>query len=45
MPAPTEFKDVPANQVSNKVHQLVLTGATSIKCTRQNDGSWTITVA
>jgi len=42
MPDPTELKDVPPSQVGNKVHQLVNTGATSIKCTKQNDGNWTV---
>jgi hypothetical protein len=45
MPAPTELNDVPPSQVSNKVHQLVLTGAREIKCTKQADGNWTISAS
>jgi hypothetical protein len=45
MPTLTEISDVPPAQVSNKVHQLVLTGAREIKCTKQADGNWTISAS
>jgi hypothetical protein len=41
-PEPTELKDIPAAAVGSTVQQLVLTGATKIECTKQDNGKWTI---
>ena len=45
MPEPTEINDVPAEQVGENVQQLITTGASTIACTKQSDGNWTIRVS
>jgi hypothetical protein len=42
MPDPTELKNVPPEKVARKVGQLIRSGATTIRCVKQNNGNWTI---